>query len=215
MKDTRRIILASSNSGKVREIRRELSRLDVQVVSLDSCGDIAEPVEDGLTFADNAGIKAGYYSRATGTWCLADDSGLVVDALGGRPGVRSARYASDKCPQDADRQTIDDANNAKLLEELSGVEDDKRAARFVCCLVLSDGKDVLIETRGTVEGRIGHAPRGDNGFGYDPLFYVPDLGCTTAELSTEAKNLISHRGKAVRQFAKLLEQLLNRDGTLF
>lgn len=144
-------------------------------------------------------------------WALADDSGLAVDALGGEPGVLSARYAGDECPVGADREAVDQANNAKLLRRLQGVPNEKRTARFICHLALADEKGILLEASGAVEGRIAHAPAGENGFGYDPLFFVPELGCTTAELSSKEKNRISHRGKAVREFAGKLAQYL-KDG---
>ncbi|MDY6913696.1 MAG: RdgB/HAM1 family non-canonical purine NTP pyrophosphatase [Planctomycetota bacterium] len=204
----RSIVLASRNRGKLREIIHTLGELPVEMVGLESFGDIAAPDETAATFAENARDKATYYARATGEWCLADDSGLEVDALNGEPGVRSARYAANDCKPDADRKTIDHANNARLLADLAGVPDEKRTARFVCHLALADGKQVIIETSGAIEGRIAHAPRGENGFGYDPLFFVPTLGCTTAQLAPEKKNAVSHRGQAVRQFAALLRSML-------
>ncbi len=179
----------------------------MEIVTLDDQGNIAEPPEQGLTFADNAAAKAMYYARATRRWCLADDSGLEVDALDGRPGVHSARYAAGDRDAPADRQALDQANNAKLLRELAGLADRDRTARFVCELALADGEKVVIKARGVLEGRIAQAPEGDNGFGYDPLFFVPELGCTTAQLSPEEKNRISHRGKAVRRFAELLREM--------
>ena len=202
------IVLATRNSGKFREIARTLGEMPVEIVSLADFAELAEPAETGDTFAENAREKATYYALATGRWCLADDSGLEVDALNGAPGVRSARYAVDDCPPGAERETIDRANNARLLAELAGVPDEKRTARFVCHLALADAGRILIEAFDTVEGIIAHAPHGENGFGYDPLFFVPDLGCTTAELPPEKKNAISHRGKAVRQFASLLRIFL-------
>jgi len=203
------IVLATKNPGKLREIRQVLRDEPVRVAGLSEFGPIIEPDEDKDTFAENARDKALYYARATGQWCLADDSGLEVDALGGEPGVRSARYAADACPPGAPRSQIDAANNARLLARLAGVGDAERTARFVCALALADPQGrVLIETRDTVEGQIGHGPAGENGFGYDPLFYVPKLGCTTAQLPPERKNAISHRGKAVRRFAALLTELL-------
>jgi len=208
----RSIILATRNPGKLREIRRVLADLAVDVEDLGAHADLAEPPEHGESFADNARAKAMHYARATGKWCLADDSGLVVDALGGAPGVRSARYAAGDLPPDATREQIDAANNAKLLAELDGVPDGRRTARFVCHLALSDGRRILIETFDTVEGRIARRPRGENGFGYDPLFVADERGCTTAELSPEDKDLISHRGKAVRHFARLLRSFLSRRG---
>jgi len=203
------IVLATKNPGKLREIRQVLCDVPVRVAGLDEFGPIAEPDEDKDTFAGNARDKALYYARATGQWCLADDSGLEVDALEGQPGVRSARYAADACPVGAPRGEIDAANNARVLDRLAGVGDAERTARFVCALALASPQgQVLIETRDTVEGQIAHAPAGDNGFGYDPLFYVPRLGCTTAQLPPGKKNAISHRGKAVRHFAALLTELL-------
>lgn len=203
------LILASRNPGKLREIRHVLSDLELDIHGIDDvCPDLPEPEETGLTFAENACQKALYYSNATGMWALADDSGLVVDALDGDPGVRSARYAATETGADADRHLIDQANNAKLLKALQDVPDPKRNARFVCSLALAGGDEILLQTRGTVEGRIGHQPAGENGFGYDPLFFLPERGCTTAQLRPEEKNAISHRGQAVRQFAKELKTLL-------
>ena len=171
---------------------------------------VAEPEETGRTFADNARDKALYYANATARWCLADDSGLEVDALGGAPGVRSARYAADCLGPGAPREAVDAANSARLLEELKDVPDEKRTARFVCCLALAGRGQILIETAGTVEGRIGREARGSNGFGYDPLFFVPGLGRTAAELRPEEKNRISHRGQAVRRLADRLKELLRQ-----
>lgn len=189
-----------------------LSGLSVDVIGLNELGDIAEPDETGETFAQNAREKALYYAQATGRWCLADDSGLEVDALGGAPGVHSARYSSDTVSPTADRKTIDQANNAKLLAALKDVPDDDRTARFVCCLALAGAGEILIETRGEFEGVIAHSGAGDNGFGYDPLFWVPDRGCTAAQLPPKEKNRISHRGRAVRRFAELLTDYLAAEG---
>ncbi|HOF18903.1 MAG TPA: RdgB/HAM1 family non-canonical purine NTP pyrophosphatase [Phycisphaerae bacterium] len=208
MDPRRTIVLATRNPGKIRELREVLGALGLSVAGLEAHGDIPEPPETGETFAANARDKAAYYARATGQWCLADDSGLVVDALGGEPGVHSARYAADRCPAGAGRDVIDAANNARLLAELRDVADARRTARFVCHLALSDGRRILVEACDSVEGRIGHEPRGHNGFGYDPLFYLPELGCTTAELPSEKKNALSHRGKALRHFARLLADYL-------
>lgn len=169
---------------------------------------IDEPDENGQTFADNARLKALYYAEATGLCCLADDSGLVVDALNGQPGVHSARYAAERFGPDADRPQRDAANTAKLLEALQNVPDQARTARFVCHVALAHAGHVLVETTGTIEGVIARAPAGDNGFGYDPVFLVPRLGRTVAELPAELKNELSHRGQAVRQFAAGLAALL-------
>jgi XTP/dITP diphosphohydrolase len=205
-------VVASRNPGKVREIRAVLSDLPVELVGLDGFADrqgpggIPEPEENGLTFAENARHKAVYYARAVGQWCLADDSGLEVDALGGAPGVYSARYAADACPPGAARATLDAANNAKLLAALRDVPAEKRTARFVCYAVLADAEGVLMEACDTIEGRIGYEARGANGFGYDPLFYLPELGCTTAELEAGRKNNLSHRGKALRRIAQMMRE---------
>jgi XTP/dITP diphosphohydrolase len=222
----RQIVLATRNAGKVREISQVLAVLGVRLASLGQFPDIPQPEEHGDTFADNAREKALYYARATGQWCLADDSGLVVDALGGEPGVRSARYAAEALaaglrrasfgpePQGrgqsrrADRRTADQANNAKLLRELEGVDDQQRTARFTCHLALADAHRILLEACDSVEGRIGHQALGDNGFGYDPLFVVTSHGRTMAQLPADEKNRISHRGKALRKLAAMLPELL-------
>ncbi len=206
-----RIVLATTNPGKLREIRQVLGSLPIDVLGPETFGEIDEPVEDGPTFAANAAIKARYYARATATWCLADDSGLVVDALDGAPGVFSARYGADRVPASAQRSEIDAANNAKLLEDMADIPDQRRTARFVCHLALSDGETILLEACGTVEGRIARAESGENGFGYDPLFIAEQTECAVAELSAEQKNQISHRGKAVREFAELLRAYLQKN----
>ncbi len=202
------IVLATRNPGKLREIREVLAEMPVTVVGLDEVCDVPEPEETGATFAENAIQKALYYAKATGKWCLADDSGLVVDALNGAPGVHSARYAADGLPPSTPRDIIDQANNDKLLDALSGVSDENRSARFICHLALARGEDILLQTNGKIEGRIGHAPAGDNGFGYDPIFCIPQLGCSTAQLPPQQKNFLSHRGLAVRQFAMMLQDYL-------
>jgi XTP/dITP diphosphohydrolase len=201
------LVLASRNPGKIREIRQILLDLPAGLVGLEGLDSLSEPVEDGETFAANARLKAAYYARATGRWCLADDSGLEVDALGGAPGVRSARYAADECPPGAPRAVLDAANNAKLLRALAGVAAENRTARFVCHAVLADPEGELLEACDTVEGRIGFDARGENGFGYDPLFLLPQFGCTTAELDAERKNAISHRGKAMRAIAEMIHEV--------
>ncbi|MCE5326502.1 MAG: RdgB/HAM1 family non-canonical purine NTP pyrophosphatase [Planctomycetaceae bacterium] len=203
----RRVVAATRNGGKLREIKLALAAAPVEVLSLDAWPDLREPVEDALTFAGNAAIKARYYAAATGQWCLADDSGLLVDALGGRPGVHSARYAAGDCPSGAGREAIDRANNARLLAELESVGDDRRTARFVCCLALADADRIILTAQGSVEGVIIARARGENGFGYDPIFLVPELGRTVAELDGQTKNQISHRGKALKQLAQMLDQM--------
>ena len=206
----RRILLATGNPGKWREIRQVLGDLPVTLTTLGDLPPVPEPIEDGETFAANARIKALYYARHCDGWALAVDSGLAVDALGGAPRVHSARYAAARCAEGAGRDVIDQANNDLLLENLTNIPDEARTARFVCHLTLASPKEVLLEAFGTIEGRIGYEPHGENGFGYDPLFFVPDLGCTTAELPPERKNAISHRGQAVRQFKRMLADLLAR-----
>ena len=203
------IIAATRNPGKQREIARVLDQCNVRIAGLDGFDDLPEPEETGETFGENARDKARYYARATGQWCLADDSGLAVDALGGCPGVYSARYGVDRCRPDASRGEIDQANNDKLLAELADVPDEKRTARFLCHLALANPKgEILLEATGTFEGNISQSPEGENGFGYDPLFYVPEKGCSSAELDPDAKNAISHRGLALRDLATQLPTLL-------
>ena len=198
-----KLLFGTSNPHKLDEVRPILAAAGIEVEGLDAVDPIPEPVEDADTFAGNARIKARAYAAASGRRCLAEDSGLEVDALDGAPGVYSARYAD----SDGDRATRDAANNAKLLAALADVPDERRGARFVCamCLVEPDGT-IVAEARGTYEGRITHAPRGENGFGYDPLLFLPDRGCTSAELSPEEKNARSHRGAAARALVKALSE---------
>jgi XTP/dITP diphosphohydrolase len=201
------IVLATQNPGKVRELQSLLADSAVDLIGLDSFEqEFAEPVEDGGTFLANATIKAISYAKATGMHCLADDSGLIVDALGGKPGVISSHYAFDGVETGEaatmTRQQRDELNCQRVLRELEGVADEDRSARFTCTMVLSDpsGK-VLATTVGAFEGRIGQigeVPKGDNGFGYDPLFLVgPDFAQTSAQMDPGEKNALSHRAKAV------------------
>lgn len=209
------LLLATANPHKVRELRAILEPLlgpmGLSIVSLDEArladgrpaSSLPEPVEDGDTFEDNARIKAVAYARATGVACLADDSGLEVDALMGEPGVDSAYFAHgrEKGPG-VPRAERDAANNARLLRVLQGQSDSRRTARFVCAMCLaSPSGEVLAAARGTFEGRIGREPKGANGFGYDPLLTLED-GRTSAELSDEEKNARSHRGAAARAMAQ-------------
>ncbi len=194
------LVFASGNPHKLEEVAAILSdrlaAIGAELVGLDSLhADIPEPEEDQDTFEGNARIKAAAYARATARWCLADDSGLEVDALNGAPGVHSARYAG----VGSTRAERDNANNAKLLAALREIPSDQRLARFVCVMALADPSgDIRAVTRGTFEGVITDLPRGMNGFGYDPLLYLPDDGCTSAELALEEKNARSHRGAAAR-----------------
>jgi XTP/dITP diphosphohydrolase len=196
------ILFATTNPHKVEEVRAVLAPLGFSVDDLGTLGNAPEePIEDGQTFGDNARLKAIYYATATGRTCLAEDSGLEVDALGGAPGVYSARYAGTS----GSRAERDRANNEKLLEALRDVPSDRRSARFVCAMCLAGpGGHVLVEVAGYYAGIIADAPHGANGFGYDPLLYLPDAGCTSAELSPEAKNAHSHRGQATRALAEKL-----------
>lgn len=205
----REILLATGNPGKAREMSEILAgqagaqHPPIRWRSLSEFADRnwPEPVEDGETFMANAQLKAHYYARLSGLWTLADDSGLAVDALGGEPGVRSARFAGEP--------KSDQANNALLIRRLTGLPDAQRSARFCCAVVLSDGQHVLARAEGSVEGRIIDEPRGSNGFGYDPHFWVPEFGMTTAEMTPERKHAISHRGQAL---TRLRDQLAGLDG---
>lgn len=200
------ILVATSNPGKIAEIRAMLGD-DLRWLSLADLGEMAEIREDGATFAENARKKALGYAKAAGLWTVADDSGLVVDALGGAPGVKSARFSGEKS-KDTDRRLIDHRNMAKVLELLAGIPKEKRTARFVCCLCLASPEKVLLETEGRLEGLITDSQMGENGFGYDPIFFVPHLGKTVAQLSRQEKNAISHRGSALRKLKPLLDELL-------
>ena len=208
MNDT--ILVATTNPGKLEELIALLGSIgqDIQWRSLEDFPGIAEVVEDGNTFAENARKKATGYAKATGLWTIADDSGLVIDALDGDPGVYSARYAADECIT-PDRKTLDIANYQKVLEKLKDVPDTKRSAQFMCHLCLASPNAVLIETKGTIEGIINPGPVGENGFGYDPIFYIPSLDKTAAQLQDHEKNNISLRGNAIRQLRPLLEKLVN------
>ena len=206
MKSQRRLVVATTNPGKIAEIRAMLD-LDVECTSLSDFPRIQKIKEDGATFAENARKKAVGYAKATGLWTLADDSGLVVDALSGAPGVNSARFSGQRS---SDRRLTDIRNMEKLLKLLEGVPEQKRTARFVCCLCLASEEKVLIETEAVLEGLITERPRGENGFGYDPIFFVPGLQKTVAELSSAEKNAISHRGNAIRQLRPPLQELLQK-----
>ena len=209
MASSKVILVATTNPGKVRELRALLGD-DVEWKSLADFPGIGEVKEDGATFAENARKKALGYAKATGLWTLADDSGLVVDALGGAPGVNSARFSGARA-EGADRKVVDQRNMEKLLSLLQGVPREKRTARFVCCLCLASPEKVLLETQGTLEGVITEEPAGTGGFGYDPVVLVPHLGKTVAELGEEEKNAISHRGNAMRKLKPLLHELLKSE----
>ena len=198
------ILFATSNTHKIDEVRAVLEPAGVALEGLGAIDRaIPPPVEDQLTFEGNAELKARYYAEQTGRACLADDSGLVVDALDGAPGVFSARYAG----IDGDRDTVDPANNARLLRELQGVPDSQRCARFVCAMVLWADGSAIVRVNGVIEGRVLHTERGRNGFGYDPLFLVEHLGQSAAELTADQKNAISHRGMAARRLIDAVRAL--------
>lgn len=193
-------LVATSNPGKLRDFAGAAAVHGITIAGLPGFASLPTVVEDGATFEENARKKAEEYSRAApGELVLADDSGLEVDALDGAPGVHSARYAADQ-PHSAEENTDDEANNARVLRELAGWPTQKRTARFVCVLVAARDGRALATFRGTAEGVILGAPRGRNGFGYDPLFYFPQIEKTFAELSAEEKSRYSHRGAAFRAF---------------
>lgn len=194
-----KLIAATRNRGKLEEIAQILAQFPFSIISMTEAGVTDDIEETGSSFEENALIKAKKVWETTGEIVLADDSGLEVDYLGGAPGVYSARYAGEGA-LDADR-------NRKLLDALAGVPADKRSARFVCAIavVFPDGKDVVV--RGTCEGMIAFEPEGSGGFGYDPLFYIPSLGSTIAQMDHEMKNSISHRGNALRKLAEKLEHV--------
>jgi XTP/dITP diphosphohydrolase len=200
----RKILVATTNPGKIAELRAMLD-FDVEWLSLADFPGINEIKEDGETFSENARKKAVGYAKQTGLWTIADDSGLVVDALGGQPAVKSARFSGTK---GNDRKLIDRENIAKVLKLLQGIPKEKRTARFVCCLCLASPEKVLIETEGKLDGFIAEKEKGTNGFGYDPIFFVPKLNKTVAQLTREGKNAISHRGNAIRKLKPLLTKLI-------
>jgi XTP/dITP diphosphohydrolase len=189
--DRRTILIASGNAHKIEEIQAIFADAPFDFITPADVDHVPDVEETGTTFEANAILKASGASIACGCWALADDSGIEVDALGGAPGVISARYAGDACD--------DEANNDKLLAELEGVPDLERTGRFRAVVVICDGDTVVAKGEGVIEGQIGHERKGDNGFGYDPLFYVPSEGCTSAELPPEEKNAISHRAQALQE----------------
>jgi XTP/dITP diphosphohydrolase len=208
----RRILIATSNAGKLRDFAGAALRHGVEISGIPDFSSLPAVVEDGLTFEANARKKAESYSRyAPGEMVVADDSGLEIDALNGAPGVHSARYAApdlqNKEPHEAEANTDDEANNARVLRELKDVPPEKRTGRFVCVLAAARDGKTLATFRGTAEGIILDAPRGANGFGYDPLFYFPNIKKAFAELTAEEKSKYSHRGAAFREFLEWCESL--------
>ena len=192
----KRIIFATGNEGKMREVRMILADLDYEIVSMKEAGIDVEVVEDGKTFEENALIKANAIAKETGELVLADDSGLEIDYFDKAPGVYSARYLGEDTPYEI--------KNKIILERMEGVPKEQRTARFVCVIaaVFPDGTEKTV--RSTIEGMIGYEIKGENGFGYDPIFYLPEYGCSSAEISPEEKNRISHRGKALQKMKAML-----------
>ena len=203
-----KLIMATGNQNKVREIREMLEGSDIEIISMKEAGITADIEENGATFEENAVIKAEAIRDLSGQMVLADDSGLMIDAMDGGPGVHSARFMGE--------DTSYDIKNAAILKELENVPEEKRGARFVCAMALAfpekDGmKPETKIYRGVFEGRIAYEAKGENGFGYDPIFFVPSRNMTSAELSPEEKNATSHRGNALRQVVEALRQLSEKD----
>ncbi|MBR6697924.1 MAG: XTP/dITP diphosphatase [Lachnospiraceae bacterium] len=196
----KKIVFATTNQGKMKEVRMILSDLDVEVLSLKDLNLDVDIEENGKTFEENAMIKAKTLSEITHEIVLADDSGLEVDYLNKAPGILSARYMGE--------DTSYDIKNQAIIDQLTDAKGSERSARFVCAIacVLPDGD--AFTTRGTIEGEIGYQIEGSEGFGYDPIFYVPEFGCTTAQLTAEQKNKVSHRGKALEEMKKMLVEKL-------
>ncbi len=193
-----KIIFATGNEGKMKEVRMILKDLGLPVLSMKEAGVQADIVENGTTFEENAKIKAVAVQKLTGALVLADDSGLEIDYLNKEPGIYSARYMGEDTPYSV--------KNANLISRLAGVPDEQRTARFVCAIAAAFPDEEVLTTRGTIEGIIGYEERGENGFGYDPIFYLPEYKKSTAELSPEEKNALSHRGRALRQMEEELRK---------
>ena len=195
-----KIVFATKNKGKVNEVVKILNTDKIELVTMEQAGIDIDVVEDGTTFEENAEKKAVEIMKASGEAAIADDSGLEIDFLDKQPGIHSARFLGHDTPYSI--------KNAKILDMLKDVPEEKRTARFVCavCLALPDGR--IIRSKGTLEGRIGNKITGENGFGYDPIFFIPEKNCYSAELSTEEKNKISHRGKAMAEMREKILEIL-------
>lgn len=193
-----KIIFATGNENKLREIRQITENMGIEIVSMKDAGYYTEVEETGTTFEENAYLKACAIAKKCNLPTLADDSGLEIDYLNKEPGIYSSRFMGEDTPYSV--------KNAELLRRMEGVPDEKRTARFVCaiCFVRPDGSNETV--RATMEGRVAYKIAGENGFGYDPIFFLPERGCTSAELSPEEKNEISHRGKALRMMRDILEK---------
>ncbi len=205
----KRVLVATSNQGKIRDFVGAAAAHGIEIAILPDFASLSPVIEDGVTFEANARKKAEHYSHyCEGELVIADDSGLEVDALQGAPGVRSARYAADEHSPDEDSgNSNDEANNARLLRELHDVPEEFRNGRFVCVIAVARNGHTLATFHGQAEGIILHAPRGSNGFGYDPLFFFPEIERTFAELTAEEKAKYSHRGAAFRQFLDWADHL--------
>lgn len=199
----KKIIFATSNEGKMKEVRSVLEDLGMEVLSMKEAGIQVDVVEDGTTFEENAIIKVTEIAKVCEGIVLADDSGLEIDYLNKEPGIYSARYMGE--------DTSYAVKNQNLIDRLEGVADEERTARFVCAIAAAFPDGTVEVTRGTIEGRIGYEEKGSNGFGYDPIFYVPEYGCTTAQLSMEQKNEASHRGKALRLMKEIIREKYQTD----
>ncbi len=198
------LVLGSRNRKKSQEIAELLAPYDIQLVSVSEFPDVPEVVEDGNTFAENAMKKASEVSQQIHKWCLAEDSGLTVDALSGAPGIYSARFSGE--------DATDEKNNAKLIQELEAVPIAKRGAGYVCEIALSDPSgEIRLQAKGTCRGQITEAPRGENGFGYDPYFLIPEYHRTFGELSSAVKQQLSHRSRAFHRFIPQLVQLFETE----
>lgn len=193
-----KIIFATGNENKLREIRQITENMGIEIVSMKDAGYYTEVEETGTTFEENAYLKASAIAKKCNLPTLADDSGLEIDYLNKEPGIYSSRFMGEDTPYPV--------KNAELVRRMEGVPDEKRTARFVCaiCLVRPDGSSETVKA--TMEGRVAYKIAGENGFGYDPIFFLPERGCTSAELSPEEKNEISHRGKALRMMRDILEK---------
>ncbi len=196
------VVIATRNAGKLSEIKDIIAPLNLKILSLKDFPDIPEIIEDGSTFAENAAKKAREVARQTGRLAIADDSGLVVDALRGKPGVFSSRYAGEKA--------TDEERFQKLLAEMRGIPEEKRQAAFVCTVAIATPQGKVEFLEGKCRGQITFAPRGEQGFGYDPIFFLPELGKTMAELDPEVKNRISHRARALEKLKELLPTILKQ-----
>ena len=193
------IIFATKNKGKIREINEIMKDMNIEVISMEDAKINIDIVESGTTFEENATIKAVQVMKASGKITLSDDSGLEVDYLNKEPGVYSSRYMGENTPYED--------KNRNIIERLNGVDESKRTARFVSVIAAAFPDGNVITTRGTIEGLIAYEPKGENGFGYDPIFYVPEYNMTTAQMSSELKNSISHRGKALKLMKEKLKEL--------